>query len=171
MISILFPDSYVGNVFEIDYAELRDKGIKIIFFDIDNTLMPFDIKGPSPEVLSLFKYIQTNGIEIAFVSNNNKERVDAFNEGLDFKTVGKADKPLPFKLLKILKSSGFMRKQAVIIGDQVFTDVLCGKLSGVHSILVKPITIRDQFSVKLKRGAERLVLKRYMKMKSKKTPI
>ena len=56
-----------------------------------------------------------------------------------------------------------MPKEAALIGDQIFTDVLCGNRAGVVSILTAPICDRDQFVTKIKRGIEKQVLKIYFK--------
>ena len=32
------PDMYKKDIFEIDYQKLKDKGIKCLIFDLDNTL-------------------------------------------------------------------------------------------------------------------------------------
>ena len=38
--NIFYPDIYAKNIFEIDYEKLKDKGIKCLVFDLDNTLVP-----------------------------------------------------------------------------------------------------------------------------------
>ena len=35
------PDAYYKNIYEIDYKELKNIGIKNIFFDVDNTIIPY----------------------------------------------------------------------------------------------------------------------------------
>ena len=38
--NIFYPDIYAKNIFEIDYEKLKNKGIKCLVFDLDNTLVP-----------------------------------------------------------------------------------------------------------------------------------
>ena len=36
--NIFYPDIYAENIFKIDYEKLKDKCIKCLIFDLDNTL-------------------------------------------------------------------------------------------------------------------------------------
>ena len=51
-----------------------------------------------------------------------------------------------------------------MIGDQVFTDVWAGNRMGMVSILVSPISEKDEWITKIKRGAEKIVLRRYRQL-------
>ena len=48
-------------------------------------------------------------------------------------TVPNALKPLPFGFLRALRLLGTPRRETVVIGDQLFTDVLGAKLLGLRS--------------------------------------
>ena len=48
-----------------------------------------------------------------------------------------------------------------MVGDQLFTDVLGGNLSGMFTIMVQPISDNALPHTRLTRRLERLVLKRY----------
>lgn len=50
-------------------------------------------------------------------------------------------------------------REIAIVGDQVFTDVLCANLAGAVSILVEPIELEPFPFFKLKRRLEKLVLR------------
>ncbi len=50
-----------------------------------------------------------------------------------------------------------------MIGDQVFTDMWCGHRAGLLCIMTAPICARDQLVTKVKRGAERQVMKVYFR--------
>ena len=68
-------------------------------------------------------------------------------------------KPLPLCYLLACRRMGVKRQEAVLIGDQVFTDVLCANLAGAVSILVEPIELEHFPFFKLKRRLEKLVLR------------
>ena len=36
------PREYVSSIFDVDYEELWENGIRGLLFDIDNTLAPYD---------------------------------------------------------------------------------------------------------------------------------
>ena len=48
-----------------------------------------------------------------------------------------------------------------MVGDQLFTDVLGGNLAGMHTILVRPLTVNALPHTRVTRKLERAVLKRY----------
>ena len=167
MLSILYPDFYLDSVFEVDYCGLKKSGINLLLFDIDNTLMPFDIKHPAKEVINLISYVRGLGFKVILISNNYPKRVSLFNRELNVPILPNAKKPLPFWVKKAVRAQNMELSETAIIGDQVFTDVLCGNILKIVTILVKPISERDEFIVKMKRGAERLVNKRYLKKTGK----
>jgi predicted HAD superfamily phosphohydrolase YqeG len=50
------------------------------------------------------------------------------------------------------------RKEIAVVGDQLFTDVLSGKLCGLYTILTEPIESKDFPITKIFRFFERLML-------------
>ena len=42
--NIFYPDIYAKNIYTINYNKLKDKGIKCLVFDLDNTLIPVKAK-------------------------------------------------------------------------------------------------------------------------------
>ena len=161
MLKRFFPEMYVNSIYEVPYEELYEKGKKNIVFDIDNTLVPFDIPEPTKEVLDLFEKLRKMGFEICLVSNNNEKRVSTFNKNLSYNAVHKAGKPKSRGINKALDLIKAKPENTVIVGDQVFTDVWCGNRHNIYTVLVKPIADRDEFTVKIKRGIEKIVVKKY----------
>ena len=47
MFDLFRPKEYVNSIFDIDYNELWDKGIRGLLFDIDNTLATYDSPAPN----------------------------------------------------------------------------------------------------------------------------
>ena len=77
---------------------------------------------------------------------------------LDCDLVAKALKPLPFAFRKALKMCGSTRKRAAVIGDQLFTDVLGGKLLGMYTVMVLPLAATDLPHTLMLRHVEKLFL-------------
>lgn len=73
--------------------------------------------------------------------------------GLEF--VSFAGKPLPFGAVRACKRWGLRRKETVLIGDQIFTDMICGNLAGIPTVLVEPYQLETTRSFKLRRRLER----------------
>lgn len=158
-----FPDDYIKSIFEIDTDALTQKGIKAIIFDIDNTLVSYDVEEAPKEIINFFKELQEKGFKICLFSNNSKERVIRFNSGLKVIAIHRANKPLTrkFKLaMKLLKTD---KTSTAIVGDQIFTDVYGGNRAGMMTILVVPVSDKDELITKVKRGIERRFINAYEK--------
>jgi HAD superfamily phosphatase (TIGR01668 family) len=153
---------YVNGAKDIDYSALKsENNIDGLIFDIDNTLAPFDAPEPDETAAEFFARLKSMGFAICLLSNNSRGRVTRFNSALGLHAVFKAGKPGRRGVSDALAMMGTSAAGTALIGDQVFTDVLCGNRCGLFTILVKPVSGRDEFAVRLKRYPERLVLNAY----------
>jgi len=151
-------DQYVKSVFEIDLEKLWESGKKVIFTDLDNTLVGSAVKHPTPEVIAFIKEAQDLGFEILIMSNNNHKRVSLFNKDLSVIAHHKALKPFKVKMGKVLKH--YNPAQVVMIGDQLMTDILVAKRLGLYAILVEPIELKqDERRTKINRRLEKIVVR------------
>ena len=166
MLKRFYPDYYITSIFEIDTEDLREKGIKALIFDIDNTLVPYDVELPTKEIIKYFKELQDKGFKICLFSNNNKERVIRFNTGLKLIAIHKANKPLKRKFKVAMKLLGTNENSTAIVGDQIFTDVYGGNRTGITTVLVKPVSDKDEWITKVKRGIERRLINAYEKSRN-----
>lgn len=158
MIKKLFPDIYIKSIFELPIESLEKKGIKALAFDIDNTVAPFDVAEPDDKSVEFFKNLKKRGFRLILLSNNNKNRITIFNKKLNIIAVSKAGKPSGKKLKKVLEKIGIKPNEAAVIGDQVFTDVLCAHNAGCIGIYSEPMCNRDQLVTKVKRPADKFVM-------------
>ena len=55
------------------------------------------------------------------------------------------------------------KQHAIMIGDQIFTDVWGGNRFGIKTILVTPIEKRESILTKIKRPLEKVLLNNYYK--------
>jgi len=160
----LVPDWYFDDIYFITPEFLRANNIKALICDIDNTLEPYEEPVPTPKLLEWIKLLDSNGIKFAFVSNNNKERVELFNRELGYYAKADSGKP-SIKALK--EAAAYMKvssENTAMLGDQVFTDVFAGKRMGLRAILVKPIRDKKTLFFRFKRWLEIPVLKYYSKL-------
>ncbi len=162
--SIFYPKQYLLDGFgALDIPALKAEGIDGMVLDIDNTLVPYHVPSPTPEVVAFVDALKANGISAVIASNNTGERVTMFAESLGIYAIHKAGKPLPGGLIKCAKVMGVHRKRTAVIGDQIFTDVLGANLCGMYSILVKPLPSVENNFFKVKRFFERIILKQMQK--------
>ena len=105
------------------------------------------------------------GFKICLVSNNNRKRVYRFNQKLKVHAIYNTLKPLRRKLRKGMNFLGTDLDNTVLIGDQMFTDVLGGNRLKIKTILVKPIQDNEQWITKVKRSTEKLLFDKYVWLK------
>ena len=160
MLKKYFPYEYAESVFTIDYHKLLDMGFEAVIFDIDNTLVHHG-DGSTPKVDALFAGIQKLGLKTLLLSNNNEERVQMFIENIDTPYIHLADKPNPGGYEKALEILGVEKSKAVMVGDQVFTDILGANRCGMASILVKYIRLPGKIKIGKRRRVEQLILACY----------
>ena len=163
MFKSLYPKEYRPSVFEIDYDRLKNEGRFGLIFDLDNTVAPFDVPLPDEKTARFFRGLRESGFGLCLLSNNAGDRVEKFNESLGLCAISKAGKPGGKGVKKALALLGADEGRAALIGDQIFTDVWCGNRLGIYTVLVKPMSDRDELSVKLKRGLEKIVIRSYLK--------
>ena len=154
-------DEYVKNVFQIDLEKLKNEGKRVIFTDLDNTLVGAAVKAPTPEIIEFLNQAKDLGFEVIIVSNNNKERVSYFAKDLSIKAAHhKALKPLKLKLRKILKQ--YHRSEVIMIGDQLMTDMWCANKVGCKSILVEPLQKKESILTFFNRKIDIKKRKKYL---------
>jgi hypothetical protein len=166
LLKLFLPNEHVKSIFEIQPEVLRDKGIKGIITDLDNTLVAWDVKDATSEVIEWFRLMKENDIKITIISNNKQERVQIFSEPLETPFVYSARKPLSRAFKTVAKEMELKKEEVVVIGDQVLTDVLGGNYAGFYTILVVPIVKTDGKITRINRQIERRILN-YMRRKGK----
>lgn len=164
MISKYFPSARVENVFLIDYQKLYNNGFKALIFDIDSTLVPHGAPS-TPEILELFNELKNIGFRILLLSNNSIARIEDFNQGISVPYIAMADKPRNNNYLKALKQLDVTKDEALVIGDQLFTDILGANRSGIKSILVDFLMYDHETKIGKKRQLEKVFLRFYAKSK------
>ena len=79
MFEKFFPDEYLGSTYKIPFEKLYEQGYRGVIFDIDNTLVPHG--APADErAKRLFQRLREIGFESCLLSNNQKKRVEMFNQ-------------------------------------------------------------------------------------------
>jgi len=147
------PSVYIENVYAIDFNLLREFGIMGIVFDVDNTLVPKDMEDPNNKFMKLINETVSKGFKVALITKNRKIRaIHGKNENI---TAPKLDfKSFKTKLYKAMLSIGTNSCNTVVIGDQIFTEIIEAKRCSVMTILVKPMKKRKSTIKKLKPGIE-----------------
>ncbi len=164
--SIFRPNILLNGITDVSKDILKSLDISLLLLDVDNTLAHAKSSSPYDGVTDWLNNIK-NDFKVVIVSNNFDKRVSAFAKSLGLKYVALAMKPFPFGFNKALKMFGESRKNAVIIGDQIFTDILGANLLGAKSILLEPTQIDETNGMKIKRLLEKSIREKIKKGQSK----
>ena len=160
MFFLFKPNIWIQNIFAINEEFLNKRGIEGLILDLDNTLSMHGSPAAEagvPEWLSIMRGLD---VKMMIVSNNNAKRVAplAGELGLDFISFG--CKPLTFGINKAAKKLGLPKKNLAVVGDQIFTDVMGGNLSGITTVLVEPFYLESGKLFRFKRKIESAFFKR-----------
>ena len=156
------PDMYKENIFEINYNKLKKMGIKCLVFDLDNTLGLIDHKRCPRNSKKLLKELQKDFL-VFISSNNTRKRIAPYLKDLGIGGVAFSMKPSTRGLKKIKKDYNLKKKEMVMIGDQIVTDILAGNRFKIMTILVDPLGSKDLKITGLNRVIESRIVKRYEK--------
>lgn len=145
------PDAYFRSLADIDFNSLYEQGYRLVLLDMDNTL----IRDGHRE-RTAFSDLQINrmldaGFKCLILSNGPAERVKPFADlhHLDF--IADSGKPSRRGVHLACQKFSLSPKETLLIGDQIFTDVLCGRRSGVLTLLVAPLATGEKWYIRIKR--------------------
>ena len=141
----LVPDISADLVTRIDAKLLKGGGVSLLLVDLDNTLASYSDEGPSMEVLGWKQSLEREGIELFIVSNTKTDRAGRYAAALGINYVNRARKPSTKAVKAVIESLGHTAASSALVGDQIFTDVLCANRCGAVSIVVKPIKFGNPF--------------------------
>lgn len=154
------PTSFAPRIHDISLDLLTRDGIRGVIVDLDNTLVGYRHAAPDEEVAAWVHAAGKRGIKVAVVTNNATQWARQVAEELGVPCIPQAGKPSPKGFLRALEVLETDKHETIVIGDQVFTDVLGAKLFGMKVILTEPIVTREQWWMRLLRFFERIALYR-----------
>ena len=138
----LIPRGVYSSVAQIRPEALADRGIRLVLADLDNTLAPYHVEEPAPEIIQWKDELEARGIRLFLLSNSRKPgRAQRFAEKLGIPYQGHSGKPKRAGYLRAMERMGCKAEETVMVGDQIFTDTLGANNAGVVPLLVEPIRL------------------------------
>jgi HAD superfamily phosphatase (TIGR01668 family) len=153
------PDDAAKDISTVDFANYFSRGFRLVLLDLDNTLSPHGSIQPDPIACQAVENIRAAGLLPALVTNARKERSIAFATLLEIPVVAFAGKPFVRKINQFIQKSGYTPNQTLLIGDQIFTDILAAKRAGLHAVLVQPLNKEEAINIRMKRWFEKPFLR------------
>ena len=149
------PYCVAKSIYAIEPSFFQKHGITTLFVDLDNTLDAYNQSQPTKQAVELKKRLGEHGIEIIVVSNNTSRRVSKYAKELGVRYLGSLKKPFAYKLKRFIKDSQIDISKAMMIGDQIITDVCCGNGAGLRVVLTDKLVNEDQWTTRFNRLFDR----------------
>ena len=138
----LIPRGVYPSVTALEPQALAAKGVRLVLADLDNTLAPYKVPHPAPEMVAWKEALDRAGIRLFLLSNSRKPlRARIFAEALGIPYQGHSGKPRRGGYFKAMERMGAKPGETVMVGDQIFTDVLGANRAGIVPLLVEPIRL------------------------------
>ena len=135
MNNLLIPDYRFARLSSLTPDWLRQHGYQALLLDLDNTFLRRYREQVPPDQIHWVRLLRQHGIAVVFVSNSGGGRLRHVREVTGCPAVSWALKPWGRafrKALALLPPD----TPALVVGDQLFTDVLGAHLAGLPAALV-----------------------------------
>lgn len=159
MFKLLRPGQHAPSIYEIDLQALKDRGIRALILDIDNTIVEWGQSIIRPQLTDWVQSLKSQGFKLCILSNGSPSRVRDIAGRLDIPGVSRAVKPGRRAFRKALTQLEAGAEETAVIGDQLFTDILGGNRCSLFTILITPMSEKEFIYTRFVRRVERLVLK------------
>ena len=162
------PTYWLKSVLQIDAEFLAKNNVKALVLDLDNTLSMHGNPAAEEGVTEWLEQMRALGIKMRVVSNNTTKRVAPLAAKLGLEFTANGAKPLTFGITRAMKAMNSDKQSTLVVGDQIFTDIMAGNFKGVRTVLVEPFHLEKTWTFKLKRKLESAVFHRdYSKLEVK----
>lgn len=164
-----YPDLVARRFEDIDFDQALSEGRRFLCLDLDNTLLPQKGQELSASVIDHLQRLREQGkvedmclISNVIVPGRRLSRLHRLAEQLSIRHVvpgyfwNRKPKSAPFR--QALELMGAKPSQCVMVGDQIYSDILGGNRMGFYTIWVLPMA-SDHWSTLLtgRRRRERKV--------------
>ncbi len=156
----LIPDIYCSSVLDLDPRKLVAEGVRGVLLDLDNTLLARNATTLSPQVIEWVNDLRACGLKAAIVSNTNNERCVRIANELDVPLVRNALKPFKRGYVRACATLGIACCDALMVGDQCYTDVLGANRAGVRAVLVDALSEGDPLHTRFLRVFDHYAIRR-----------
>jgi putative phosphatase len=158
MFRFIRPNLRLDSVLDLPAERLAALKINALLLDLDCTLKDYHSTRFAPGVAQWIQSLQAADVKLCLLSNGQRRRVEPFSRELNIPSVTKALKPFPFGCWRATRLLRSEQARTALVGDQLFADVLAGRIAGLFTILVRPTSSEEPWFTRLKRPLERRCL-------------
>ena len=103
----LIPQGVYPSVTALEPEALAAKGVRLVLADLDNTLVPYKVPEPTPDIVAWKEALERAGIRLFLLSNSRKpHRARHFAEALGIPFQGHSGKPKRGGYFKAMERMG-----------------------------------------------------------------
>lgn len=135
------PKIMAKSIYDLKPEDFTKNGIKFLMMDLDNTLAPYHIHEATQELKNWLQSLSDADIELFILSNNHGDRPKIFSKQLGIDYINRAKKPQCKNALAVIEQKGYKLSESALIGDQIYTDVLCAVRCKITPVCVRPICV------------------------------
>ncbi|HZH98984.1 MAG TPA: YqeG family HAD IIIA-type phosphatase [Fimbriimonadaceae bacterium] len=158
------PIQAVDTIGDVDLAALHKRGKRLLLVDVDNTLVIWRSHDIPDSTRTWIEQAKSLGMDVCIISNTrNRERLQRLAGELKIDFLLGRFKPSRKMFLQALAKFSVKPEQAVMVGDQLFTDVFGANRSGIEAIWVRQMAPVDLAATKISRFGERVLRRRLYK--------
>jgi HAD superfamily phosphatase (TIGR01668 family) len=158
MLSWVVPNLRLASVLDLTIDLLAQQRLRGLLLDVDCTLKDHGANEFRPEIGHWIEGLRRADVRLCLLSNGRPQRIGRLAQLLDIPYVAQAMKPWPAGCRAGVNLCGLSSHEVAVVGDQLFADVLAGRLAGLFTILVTPTSPIEPWFTRLKRPLERPVL-------------
>lgn len=157
LIGRFVPTMRAADLRSVDWAFIRERGIKLIAVDLDNTLAVHGSDRPDTYAKEAVEKMKQAGLSVMLYSNAAYDRDKRFASGLGIDAVEGVSKPNADALATLLEKKTLSPAEVLVVGDQLITDVWSANRLGAPSLWVTRRDPKELFTIRLKRIAEKVM--------------
>lgn len=152
------PAHAENSLLDVDIDALWNRGKRLILLDVDHTIIQWGSEEFPEGVVEWVERAHAKGFKLCILSNTrNPERLARLATKLQVETVRDKFKPSPAMYRLALIKFKCKEDEAIMIGDQIFTDILGANRCGIEAIWVRKMEGREFAGTRISRFAERLL--------------
>lgn len=153
------PVEALHELEEVNLDALKEAGKSVVLLDVDNTLLPWKSEEIPESTLNWVTRAKELGLQLCVLSNTrHPARLERICAKLEIPYLRDRFKPSRRMYLMALSKFGVQPEQAVMVGDQLLTDIWGANRTGIDAVWVKPIHRREFVGTTLvSRNIERVI--------------
>jgi hypothetical protein len=152
------PSHAFHTLLDVDLDGLLARGKKLLLLDVDNTLVKWRSEDFAQETLDWIEDAKSKGFHICILSNTrNPQRLERVSKRLGVMSLRGRWKPSRAMYHQAIEHFNVRPSEAIMIGDQLFTDILGANRSGIEAVWLQPVSNVDFAGTKISRMGERVL--------------